>query len=294
MTALYRGYDAEGLAWQYSPRLSVKEGPALMEGWTRDAAAFRHQAGGTLDIAYGPRPEEKLDLFRPAGGSGARPPLHLFIHGGYWQRFYKEDFSHVAGGLLAHGVAVAVASYTLCPEVTIGEIVDQMRRCAAFLWREAGRLEVAVDRFQVSGHSAGGHLTAALVATDWPALGAGLPADLVKSAIPISGVFEVEPLRHTDIGKPLHLDDADAARQVSPLLWEPRSRGPLLLAVGGDESAEFHRQSAALAERWGAAGVPAETLSLPGRNHYTVLEELAAPDGALTRRALSLLGHPAR
>jgi arylformamidase len=288
MTALYQGYDAEGLTFQYSPRLSVKEGPALMEGWTRDAAAFRRKVSGTLDIAYGSRPEEKLDLFRPAGGG--RAPLHLFIHGGYWQRFYKEDFSHVAAGLLAHGVAVAVASYTLCPAVDIAEIVAQMRRCAAFLWREAASLEVAVDRFQVSGHSAGGHLTAALVATDWPAFAAGLPAGLVKSAIPISGVFEVEPLRHTEIGKPLHLDDAAAARAASPLFWAPRSLGPLLLAVGGDETPEFHRQSAALAERWGAAGVPAETLSLPGRNHYTVLEELAAPDGALTRRALSLLG----
>jgi arylformamidase len=288
MTALYQGYDAEGLAWQYSPRLSVKEGPALMEGWPRQAAAFRREAGGTLDIAYGPRPEEKLDLFRPAGAG--RPPLHLFIHGGYWQRFYKEDFSHVAAGLLAHGVGVAVASYTLCPAVTIAEIVDQMRRAAAFLWREAGRLAVAADRFQVSGHSAGGHLTACLMATDWPSLEPGLPADLVRSAIPISGVFEVEPLRHTEIGSPLHLD-AEAARRVSPLFWEPRCRGPLLLAVGGEESPEFHRQSAALAERWRTAGVPAETLSLPGRNHYTVLDELAAPDGALTRRALSLLGH---
>ena len=286
MTAIYRGYDAEQLLVQYSPRLTVAAAPQLIEGWTAAAAAFRSHAKATLDIAYGPGADETLDLFRPAGRN---PPLHLFIHGGYWQRFYKQDFSHVAAGLVAHGVAVAVVNYSLCPAVGIGDIVDQMRRAAAFLWRQAAALEVDVDRFQISGHSAGGHLTAALVATDWPELDPALPADLIKSAIPISGVFDIEPLRHIEIGDPLHLDAA-SARRLSPLFAEPRSRGPLLLAVGGDESVEFHRQSAALAERWGKAGVPAETLSLPGRNHFTVLEELADPAGVLTRRALGLLG----
>ena len=112
---------------------------------------------------------------------------------------------------------------------------------------------------------------------------------LIKSAIPISGVFEIEPLRHIEIGDPLHLDEAEA-RRLSPLFQPPRAKGPLLLAVGGDETPEFHRQSAALAERWGKDGVAAETLSLPGRNHFTVLEELADPGGTLTRRALALLG----
>src|SRR5262249_19684601 len=115
-----------------------------------------------------------------------------------------------------------------------------------------------------------------------------LPTDLIKSAIPISGVFEIEPLRHTEIGDPLQLDEA-SARRLSPLFQAPRARGPLLLAVGGEETPEFHRQSAALAERWGKEGIAADTLSLPGRNHFTVLEELADPDGALTRRALALL-----
>src|SRR5207249_5587939 len=105
---------------------------------------------------------------------------HLFIHGGYWQRFYKQDFSHVAAGLVAHGVAVAVVNYSLCPAVGIGDIIDQMRRAAAFLWRQAETLGVDMSRFQVSGHSAGGHLTAALVATDWPQLDAALPVDLIK------------------------------------------------------------------------------------------------------------------
>lgn len=286
MTAIYQGYDAEQLLWQYSPRLTVKEAPQLIEGWQVAAAAFRRKAKATLDIPYGPSPDETLDLFRP---EGERPPLHLFIHGGYWQRFYKQDFSHVAAGLGAHGVAVAVVNYSLCPAVGIGDIIDQMRRAAAFLWRQAGTLGVDMSRFQVSGHSAGGHLTAALVATDWPQLDAALPADLIKSAIPISGVFEIEPLRHIEIGDPLHLDEAEA-RRLSPLFQPPRAKGPLLLAVGGDETPEFHRQSAALAERWGKDGVAAETLSLPGRNHFTVLEELADPGGTLTRRALALLG----
>ena len=286
MTAIYRGYDAEQLLVQYSPRLSIKDAPQIIEGWQVAAAGFRRRAKATLDIPYGPGVDETLDLFRP---EGKRPPLHLFIHGGYWQRFYKQDFSHVAAGLVAHGVAVAVVNYTLCPAVGIGDIIDQMRRAAAFLWREAASLDVDVSKLQVSGHSAGGHLTAELVATDWPRIDAALPADMIKSAIPISGVFEIEPLRHIDIGDPLHLDES-SARRLSPLFDEPRAKGPLLLAVGGDESPEFHRQSAALAERWGKKGVAAETLSLPGRNHFTILEELADPAGGLTRRALALLG----
>jgi len=285
MTAIYQGYDAGQLLRQYSPRLTVTEAPQLIEGWQAAAADYRRRAGGTLDIAYGPGADETLDLVRPAG---ARPPLHLFIHGGYWQRFYKQDFSHVAAGLVAHGVAVAVVNYSLCPAVGIGDIVGQMRRAAAFLWREAAALDVDIGRFQVSGHSAGGHLTAALVATDWPSVDAAVPADLIGSAIPISGVFEIEPLRHIEIGDPLHLD-AESARRLSPLSEAPRARGPLLLAVGGDESSEFHRQSASLAERWGRQGVAAEILSLPGRNHFTVLEELADPAGGITRRALALL-----
>jgi arylformamidase len=288
MTALYRGYDAQGLALQYSPRQTVRDAPSLIEGWGRKAAAFRRHAGGTLDIPFGDRPEEKLDLFRPPGSS--RPPLHLYIHGGRWQRFYKEDFSHVAAGLLAHGVAVAVTSHSLCPAVTISDIIEQVRRAVSFLFREAARLEVATDHFQVCGHSSGAHLAACLVATDWPEL--GLAGGLVKSAILLSGIYDVEPLRHVETGTPLHLD-AESARQASPVFWQPRCRGPLLLAVGSEESSEYHRQAAALAESWDAAGVTADRLSLPGRNHFTVIDELAAPDGALTLRALSMVGRRA-
>src|SRR5260221_14251780 len=172
----------------------------IMEGGRAAAGGSRRGARPTLDPPCGRGAEETLDLSRRGGG---RPPLHLFIHGGYWQRFYKQDFSHVAAGLVAHGVAVAVVNYSLGPGVGIGDIIGQMRRAAAFLWREAASLDVDVSQLQVSGHSAGGPLPAALVATDWPRIDAALPADMIRSGVPISGVFEIEQQRSIVIVDPL-------------------------------------------------------------------------------------------
>jgi arylformamidase len=253
---------------EYDNRGRVPDHPAVVAAWARDSAAFRAAwKEADLGLAYGPGEREALDLFRP--GPGTDWPVAMFIHGGYWQALDRSYVSHVARGLLARGVAVAVPGYDLCPAVPLARIVAQMRAAAAFLHRRMGG-----RRILATGHSAGGHLAAMLMATDWRALdGGALPADLVPAGLPISGVFELEPLLPTTIAAALRLTPAEA-RALSPHLLPPPlgGRAALHAVVGGAESSEFLRQSRDFAAAWGG------TFEwLPGLNHFTVLAPLTDP-----------------
>ncbi len=257
---------------EYDNRARVADSAAIIAGWAQRAAAFRAAWPHSLpDLAYGPGARERLDLFLPESGEDA--PLALFIHGGYWQALDKSWASHCAAGLVARGIAVAVPSYDLCPQVPLARIVAQMRHAVAFLHGRGARRMLAI------GHSAGGQLAAMLMATDWAAR--GLPPGLVPAALPISGVFELEPLLPTRIGKGLHLSPADA-RALSPR-WLPPPGGALHGVVGGAESTEFLRQTTDFTAAWGGSWeAPA------GQNHFTVLEPLSDPASALVARAASM------
>ena len=258
---------------EYDNRAMVPEHPAIIAGWARDAAAFR--AGwpmAELDLPYGPGERERLDLFRP--GPGDAWPIALFMHGGYWQALDRSYFSHCARGLLARGVAVAIPSYDLCPAVPLARIVGQMRAAAALLHRRGGR------RLLATGHSAGGHLTGMLMATDWRAL--GLPAGLVPAGLPISGLFELLPLLPTTIATALQLSAIDAAA-LSPALLPSPAGATLHAVVGGAESREFIRQSRDFAAAWGGSWE-----ALAGANHFTVLAPLSDPSSALVARAADM------
>ncbi|MBX6745503.1 MAG: alpha/beta hydrolase [Acetobacteraceae bacterium] len=260
---------------EYDNRARVPEHPGIIAGWAHDAAAFRADwKEAELGLAYGPGERERLDLFRPGPGDGW--PLALFIHGGYWQALDRSFFSHVARGLLAHGVAVAIPSYDLCPAVTVARIVEQMRAAAAFLHRRWRR------RILATGHSAGGHLTAMLMATDWRTVDPGLPADLVPAGLPVSGVFELEPLLQTTIATPLRLDAAEA-RRLSPRYLPPPAGASLHAVVGGGESSEFIRQTRDFAAAWGGSWE-----AVPEANHFTVLEPLTDPGSPLVARAAAM------
>lgn len=263
---------------EYNNRARVPDHPAILEGWARDAAAYRAaHSDAELGLAYGPGERERLDLFWPEGVAGRDAPIALFIHGGYWQALDRSWVSHCARGLNARGVAVAVPSYDLCPATTVARIVDQMRAAAIFLHGRHGR------RLLATGHSAGGHLAAMLMATDWRALDPALPADLVPAGLPISGVFELEPLLPTTIARALGLDAA-AARALSPRRL-PRPRGAVALhaVVGAAESAEFIRQTRDFTAAWGGSWE-----ALPGANHFTVLAPLSDPASPLVARAAAM------
>jgi arylformamidase len=271
-------YEAE-----YNNRARVPEHAEIFARWQREATDYRTKAsaeeGCALGMSYGTSPRQTVDLFFPE--VSGTTPLALFVHGGYWRSLEPSTFSHMARGLNARGIAVAVAGYDLCPQVTIAEIIAQIRQACLYLFRRFGQ------RIMVYGHSAGGHLTACMVATDWKALDANIPADLVPAGYAISGVFDLTPLVHVAINQDLRLDDAEA-RRVSPLQW-PIVRSCMLDAVvGGLESAEFLRQSKTLAEAWGARGVKTNYQEFPGTNHFTILDVLPDPDSPMVARLTAL------
>jgi arylformamidase len=257
---------------EYSPSRRVPEYLAILEGWARDAAAYRAErtaAGRTeLDLSFGNTERQKLDLFFPrTESSGA---LALFIHGGWWQMMDRSAHSHLARGLNARGVTVAVTSYDLTPQVPLATIVEQVRRACLFLWRRHGK------RLVVFGHSAGGHLTAAMAATDWPMRGA--PAGLIAGGYAISGAFDLEPLLGTSMNRDWKLD-AGEARALSPVHWTLPNGVIFDAVVGALESDEFKRQSRMLAEAWDA-----RYEEVPGANHFSVLGPLSDPDSAMVAR----------
>ena len=264
---------------EYNNRARVPENPAIIAGWSRDAKAYReaHQACHK-EISYGAGERNRIDLFS-GDGTG---PIVVFIHGGYWQALDGAFFSHLAGGLNAHGIDVAVPSYDLCPAVSIAEIIGEMRAAS----RELARLGRPLV---VSGHSAGGHLAACMLATDWRAFDASLPEGLVTAAYAISGLFDLRPLVGTSINTALNLDDA-SARAVSPLFWKSPARGTLDAVVGGKESAEYFRQSRTIVDAWHAAGIATRFATIPDANHFTAIAPLADPNSPMTLRLKQLAG----
>ena len=192
---------------------------------------------------YGSSLRQFIDLFSPQPDVTA--PLALFIHGGYWRSLDPSMFSHMARGINAHGVAVGVVGYDLCPEVTVAEIIDQIRHACLFLWLRTGR------RMMVYGHSAGGHLAGAMVATDWQALYPKAPADLVPAAYSISGVFDLAPARRTSPWRRICASTRPrraGSRRCPGRSPEGRSFDAV---VGGLESSEFLRQSRSVADDLG-------------------------------------------
>jgi arylformamidase len=270
-------YEAE-----YNLRAHVPEHPEIFARWAHDAEDYRAEMlkrdRAELGLSYGDTPRQFLDLFLPETGDTA--PLAMFIHGGYWRAFDPSFSSHMARGLNGCGVAVAVVGYDLCPIVTIADIIEQMRRACAFLWQRYGR------RILVYGHSAGGHLAAAMVATDWQALYPKAPPDLVPAGYSISGLFDLAPL----VGLSMHQDlrlDAEEARRVSPLYW-PVAPGRVLDAMVGElETNEFKRQSRTMAEAWRQSMAETRYGELAG-NHFTVIEALTNPASAAVARLAEL------
>ena len=245
---------------EYDNRAKVPEYPEIVAGWGTDAAAFRaaHEAA-ELGVRYGASDRQAMDIFWP--GSRRDVPIVQFIHGGYWRSMDRASFSHLARGLCAHGIAVAMPSYDLCPNVTLGQLVEQVREAAAFLMRRHDR-----DLF-AAGHSAGGHLTAMLLATDWQARGASRS---VHGGCALSGLFDLVPLVSTSINDELRLDVAEA-RLLSPVhLPAPRAR--LRALVGAEEGAEYTRQARDISASWSGAWSV-----IPETNHFSIIAPLADP-----------------
>ena len=271
-------YEAE-----YDNRARVPEHVEILLRWAHEAENYRAErlkrGRAELGLSYGDTPRQFIDLFLPDAGDAA--PLAIFIHGGYWRWLDPSMFSHMARGLNAHGVAVAVTGYDLCPVVTVATIIEEIRRACLFLWQRYSRPMLAY------GHSAGGHLAAAMVATDWPSRYPRAPADLVPAGYAVAGLFDLTPLIGVSANQDLRLD-ADEARRVSPLFWPIASGRSFDAVVGGLESSEFKRQSRIIAQAWRSA---AQTRyeEIAGMNHFTVADPLADPASAMVARLAQLV-----
>jgi arylformamidase len=268
---------------EYNNRARVPEHPQIFAAWARDGAAYRDETSkerrAELGLKYGPSARQTIDLFKPKGGQDG--PLALFIHGGYWRSLEPSSFSQMARGMNAHGITVAVSGYDLAPQVSIGQIIEQTQQACLHLWKRFKK------RIMVSGHSAGGHLTACMVATDWKALDKDAPADLAPMGYSISGLFDLAPLLHLATNADFKLDAAEA-RRISPLYW-PLVRGKVLDAVvGGAESSEFLRQSRIVADDWRERGAQTRYEAVPGMNHFNVCDPMTDPNSAMTKRLVEL------
>ncbi|WP_146344503.1 alpha/beta hydrolase [Phaeobacter marinintestinus] len=242
--------------------------------WAAQAAAFRQASQCELDQAYGPGARNRVDLFLPDGTARG---CVVFVHGGYWHKFDKSFWSHLAAGPLAQGWAVAMPSYTLAPDARISEITQDVAQAIAFVAKKVdGPLRLA-------GHSAGGHLVTRMVCAS-----SALPDDVagrVEKVVSISGVHDLRPLVQTRMNEELRLTEAEATAE-SPYVAGPGAKVPVTFWVGAGERPEFLRQTRLIAEAWQEAGAPVRDVYEPGRNHFSVVEGLGDPDSALVAEIL--------
>ncbi|HEY0826276.1 MAG TPA: alpha/beta hydrolase [Ramlibacter sp.] len=273
-------YDA-----MYNNRELVPQHPAFFARWGCESEQARADGPCELDLRYGQGAGETLDVF-PAPSADA--PVLVFIHGGYWRALDKSDHSFIAPAFTRHGTCVVVPNYALCPAVTVPHITLQMAKAVAWTWHNIARFGGDRRRIVVAGHSAGGQLAAMMLACLWPQLDAALPRDTVRSALAISALHDLEPIMKTPfLQSTLQLTREQVAK-ASPARLPAPKQGTLYTVAGGDESSEFHRQNRLIQEAWGARRVPVcETL--PGLNHFSVLDALVEPSHRLHQLALDLL-----
>lgn len=261
----------------YANAPNIPDGAAFPERWAKQAAAFRESLGARFEggIAYGESARNRFDLFLP---HGAPKGCVVFVHGGYWMRFDPSFFSHLAGGPLAHGWAVAMPAYTLCPETGIAGITAEIGLAIeAIAARVSGPL-------RLTGHSAGGHLVTRMICANAPLRSA--VRERIAHTVSLSGVHDLRPLLRLDLNATLRLD-MDAARAESPALLDPVEGARVTCWVGACERSEFVRQNALLANVWLGCGAKVLCVEDPDRHHFDVIDGLADPDSRLTAELLS-------
>lgn len=275
---LYRGMDRVALDAAYNNGAAVADAPRFRADWAARSETLSGRYAATIDIPYGAAPRARLDLFL-AGRPGAA--TLIFIHGGYWQMNAKENFAFVAEGPLAHGVNVASLGYTLAPEADMDQIVGEIGAAIGWLAGNLPRHGADPALLYVSGWSAGGHLTAMAMSDK-----------RIRGGLTVSGIYDLEPIRRCYLNDKLGLDVA-AARRNSPLFHLPERAGRLVVTVGDAELPELQRQSADYFAAWTAHGLAADFVALPGRNHFSAIEELARPGGRLVAALRQLIADTA-
>ena len=262
----WRGMSRQDLDRGLNNGAAVAGSGDIVAGWDRRSAEMRARHSRHLDLRYGPRERNRIDFLKAA----ANAPTLLFIHGGYWQMRAKEAFTLFAEGPMAHGINVALIGYTLAPEATLEEIVAEINRGLDFLAEQLPALGGDANRIAVSGWSAGGHLTAM-----------ALSHPRVKGGVAISGIYDLEPIRHSYLNEKLRLDEAMSHRN-SPMMQTGGPMKPLALTAGSGELPLLRRQTADFAGHRAKYGLPVSYEEIPGADHFTIMNEMLRPEGRIT------------
>ena len=277
--------DGAWLDRNYNARALVADSAEHLRNWPVWSAEAMRGGSRLADVRYGGGPGEHLDIYRT---QRERAPVLVFIHGGWWRALDKNDHGFVAPPFTREGVCVVMPNYALCPAVTIPDIVMQMVRCLAWTWKHIAQYGGDRDRIHVAGHSAGGHLTAMMAACLWDVFDPALPKDLVKGALSLSGLNDLEPIMHTPFLQPSLKLTPEQVRKASPARLPAPARGKLYSISGALESGEFHRQAKLIRDAWGRERVPVCEL-IPGLDHFTILEACAEPASRVHRLLLDLV-----
>ncbi|MPZ77696.1 MAG: alpha/beta hydrolase fold domain-containing protein [Deltaproteobacteria bacterium] len=277
---VYKGFRQDEMEYQYNPRESVPEYPQLAKKRAEQARKVRDTAQSWLDVPYGSSRREILDIFAADQTGG---PVLIYIHGGYWRSGSKEDNCNFVPVFTKLGATVVLVEYDLCPAVTVSDIVRQTRSAIAWIFKNIMRYNGDPSKLYISGHSAGGHLTAMALAHDWKQ--EGLPRDFIKGAVATSGVYDLEMVMRISVQQQVRLTP-ELATENSPFLHPPRPICPVVIAVGGAEPKGWQQMSEDFFNLCKEHGVNSEYLIVPGANHYTMSEHLADPKSPLTQAML--------
>jgi arylformamidase len=261
----WRGLSQEALDSGLNNGAAVAGSGNMVEGWEKLSADMRAQHSAHLDLPYGPRERNRIDFVK----AGSNAPTLLFIHGGYWQMRSKSAFTMFAEGTMAHGINVALIGYTLAPDATLEQIVAEIHAGIDYLAGQLPGLGADANRLVASGWSAGGHLTAMAMMNPH-----------IKGGVAISGIYDLEPIRHSYLNVKLGLDEAMSKRN-SPMLMTHANK-PMVLTVGGVELPLLRQQTADFAAYRARHGLPVTYEEIPGANHFTIMDEMKKPDGRIT------------
>jgi len=280
---VYGGFTQAELDAQYNNRARVPESVDIMAAYKARGDAYIAEATPITDLTFGGTPAEVLDVY-PAQNASDPTPVMVYIHGGYWYSRHKDDFRFIPAGFAPAGATVVVVNYALIPDVDLGELVRQCEASVAWVYKNIAKYGGDPDRLYLTGHSAGGHVTAMLFTTDWDSY--GVPASSIKGGVAISGLYDLEPIRLNYMGPELNFTEQTVS-DFSPIDLKRTVDAPILFAVGGDESSEFQRHNGMLPKAW-----PGETdeLVVPGLNHFTILEDFSTEGRTLNGAARKLMG----
>ena len=279
---IYKNYDQEALNKQFNNSARVPEFEQIVQQWIAESEALRQQVRFHQDLQYGIHERNRLDIFP---SSEPDSPVHVFFHGGYWQSRDKEDFHFIANGFIKHKITMVSVTYPLAPQASMDDIIDSCRQAMAWLYRHVTEYTGDPNRIHISGHSAGGHIVAMLMATNWKEIAEDLPGDLMKGGCAISGLFNLLPIQLSYVNYPIGMDEATAHRN-SPVHLSPGSNAPLIVTVGEAESDEYRAQSQDLVDTWSQQGLSITHLPIPDANHFSILDHLATAEGVLNQAIL--------